>query len=55
MNFLLWSYYAQSHKGFAIGFKKVELFEDTQAEFSHMRYREDLPMLGLFEDHISTP
>jgi hypothetical protein len=52
-NFLLWSYYAQSHKGFAIGFKKIELFEDTQAAFAHMQYQEELPMLGLFEEPVS--
>jgi hypothetical protein len=53
INFLLWSYYAQSHKGFAMGFKKVELFEDTQASFAHMQYQDDLPMLGLFEDSVT--
>jgi hypothetical protein len=52
-NFLLWSYYAQSHYGFAIGFKKKELFEDTKAEFAHMQYQEELPMLGLFEHPVS--
>lgn len=53
MNFSLWSYYAQSHKGFAIGFKKVELFEDTQASFAHMQYQDELPMLGEFEDSVT--
>ncbi|MRG46131.1 DUF2971 domain-containing protein [Chitinophaga sp. SYP-B3965] len=51
--FLLWSYYAQSHKGFAIGFHKKELYLNTEAGFQHMQYQDNLPMLGLFEDHTS--
>lgn len=49
-NFLLWSHYANNHTGFAIGFDKKKLFEDTQAHFAHMQYQEELPKLDLFED-----
>ncbi len=49
-NFLLWSHYANCHTGFAIGFDKKKLFNDTQAHFAHMQYQEELPVLSLFED-----
>ncbi len=49
-NFLLWSHYSNSHKGFCIGFDKKLLFEDTKAGFAHLQYEEDLPTLDLFEN-----
>ena len=49
-NFLLWSHYANSHKGFCVGFDKTLLFQDTGAGFAHMQYEEDLPLLGLFDN-----
>ena len=49
-NFLLWSHYSNSHKGFCIGFDKTLLFEDTLAGFSHMQYEEELPALNLFDN-----
>ncbi len=51
-NFLLWSHYANCHKGFCLGFNKFLLFEDTGASFGHMIYQENLPLLSLFEDEI---
>ena len=51
-NFLLWSHYSASHAGFCIGFKKIDLFEDTGAKFAHMNYQEDLPTLGLFDNVV---
>ncbi|HEY0261790.1 MAG TPA: DUF2971 domain-containing protein [Chitinophagales bacterium] len=53
-NFLLWSHYANSHKGFCIGLNKRLLFDDTRAAFGHMNYQEELPAIGLFEDAITT-
>lgn len=49
-HFLMWSHYANSHRGFVVGFDKVLLFEDTSAQFAHMLYEEDIPALDLFED-----
>lgn len=49
-NFLLWSHYANSHTGFCIGFNKLLLYEDTEAQFAHMNYQENLPTLNLFDN-----
>jgi len=51
-NFLMWSYYGNSHKGFVVGFDKKCLYRDTKAQFAHVLYEEDLPVLDLFEDTL---
>jgi Protein of unknown function (DUF2971) len=48
-NFLLWSHYSNSHTGFCVGFDKLKLLEDTQAQFSHMNYTSNWPTIGLFD------
>jgi hypothetical protein len=52
-NFLMWSHYSNSHKGFVVGFDKKLLYRDTQASFAHMQYQDNLPTLDLFEDTVT--
>ena len=49
-NFLMWSHYADSHNGFAVGFDKYILFEVSKASLSPMIYQKEIPSYGLFED-----
>lgn len=52
LNYLMWSHYANSHKGFCIGFDTDILYELTQGGLGPVTYDEELPKLRLFGDTL---
>jgi hypothetical protein len=48
-NFLMWSHYSNSHKGFCIGFNTRILWELTKGGIGPVTYERELPMFSLFE------
>jgi hypothetical protein len=56
LNFLMWSYYANSHKGFCIGYSSPNLFDSGLFSMGgQVVYRNNFPKLPLFpteNDHI---
>jgi len=52
LNYLMWSHYANKHKGFCIGFDKFILFELIGGSLGPVVYSETLPKLRLFEDIV---
>lgn len=42
---LMWSYYADSHKGFCIGFDTIGFYYDTNASLGNVIYQKDFPLL----------
>ncbi|HYF66628.1 MAG TPA: DUF2971 domain-containing protein [Ohtaekwangia sp.] len=51
-NFLMWSHYSNSHKGFCVGFDSEKLFEQTTGQIGPVIYQDEFPKFGLFEDLI---
>ncbi len=51
-NFLMWSHYANSHKGFCIGFDSMMLFKTVKGGLVPVDYRDDLPKF-LFDEDIT--
>lgn len=49
-NFLMWSHYSNSHKGFVVGFDKKKLFDATEAGFGVVDYKVDIPTYDIFDD-----
>lgn len=47
--YLLWSYYANSHKGFCIGFNSKKLVTHLQCSITKVSYVPDIPRLNVFE------
>jgi hypothetical protein len=47
-NYLMWSHYANSHKGFVIGFGTKELKEFLQSSLCTAIYSNELPRISLF-------
>jgi hypothetical protein len=52
MNYLMWSHYAKSHKGFCIGFDTEILNKTIKGSFGPVDYQDNIPKLRLFEDII---
>lgn len=52
-NLLMWSHYANSHKGFCIGFDKFELFETTQGMLGRVSYSDSFPQMPMFGDNTA--
>lgn len=50
LNYLMWSHYANSHKGFCIGFDADILYEITGGGLGPVSYSDELPKLRLFGD-----
>ena len=48
-NFLMWSHYSNSHKGFCIGFDTRILWEITAGGIGPVTYQRELPTFSLFE------
>ncbi|MBN8678106.1 MAG: DUF2971 domain-containing protein [Chitinophagales bacterium] len=48
-NLLMWSHYANSHKGFCIGFDKFELYETTQGMVGNISYSNTFPTMPMFD------
>jgi len=51
-NFLMWSHYSNSHRGFTIGYDRNKLFAQTPGELGPVQYRKEFPKYGLFDDHV---
>jgi len=49
-NFLMWSHYSNSHKGFCIGFDTRILWEITKGGIGPVTYQKELPTFSLFEN-----
>jgi hypothetical protein len=50
-NYLLWSHYANGHKGFCIGFDTQQLVkEDTKGTFEDVKYQLEFPTFKFLED-----
>ena len=47
---LMWSHYADSHKGFCVGFDKYVLYELTGGTLAVVQYEKELPKVGIFDD-----
>ena len=50
-NFLMWSHYANSHRGICMGFNTKILFDQTRPIFTPVTYQEDLPNRSIFDDN----
>ena len=48
-NFLMWSHYANSHKGFCVGFNSQILFDTIECAIGPVTYSNKIPKFGLFE------
>ena len=47
-NLLMWSHYANSHKGFCIGFNKDELYSSVNGMLAKVNYSENMPRIPMF-------
>lgn len=52
-NFLMWSHYADNHKGLCIGFDTQTLYDKIQGTLGKMEYQEELPTKHL-QDNVFT-
>ncbi|MHA7128632.1 DUF2971 domain-containing protein [Algoriphagus namhaensis] len=50
LNYLMWSHYGNSHKGFCIGFDSEALFETIEGSIGPVDYQEEIPKMDLFGD-----
>lgn len=48
-NLLMWSHYADSHRGFCIGFDKFILFPLIHASLGPVLYETEFPKIGMFD------
>lgn len=51
-NLLMWAHYANSHRGFCIGYDKFELFKIVEGLIGRVTYSTDFPKVPLFEEGI---
>jgi hypothetical protein len=51
-NFLMWSHYADSHKGFVIGFDTKKLVKQNLGAVSKVKYSEEIPTVNVLEMDI---
>lgn len=49
-NLLMWSHYADSHRGFCVGFDKYVLYELTGGTLGKVQYEKAFPTAGMFDD-----
>lgn len=49
-NLLMWSHYADSHKGFCVGLDKYIIFECCQGQLGRVTYDDNFPFIPLFDD-----
>ncbi len=50
LNYLMWSHYADSHKGFCIGFDTTLLYDVVNGSLGPVYYEDEVPKLRLFGD-----
>jgi len=48
-NFLMWSHYSDSHRGFVIGFDTKILVKQNFATFSKVKYTDEIPIISVLE------
>jgi hypothetical protein len=48
-NYLMWSHYAKSHTGFAVGFDKHTLFHTINGAMGKVIYDDEFPSMSLFD------
>jgi hypothetical protein len=53
-NFLMWSHYADAHKGICMGFNTQILFNQINPIFAEVIYQEDLPKHSIFDDEVES-
>lgn len=51
LNYLMWSHYANCHRGFCIGFDTAALF-DIIGSFGPVIYKKEIPKMNLFGDTV---
>lgn len=51
LNYLMWSHYSNSHRGFCIGFNRIKLF-DKIGIMGPVVYKKEIPKMGLFGDPL---
>jgi hypothetical protein len=47
---LLWSHYADSHKGFCVEFNTRQLFEGVEGSYSNVEYVKELPVFSILDN-----
>jgi hypothetical protein len=52
-NILVWSHYANSHKGFCVGFDTVKLFKSLSFTGAYVAYQSKYPIVSPFEESDS--
>ncbi len=48
-NFLMWSHYADRHKGFVIGFDTEKLVKQNFGKFAKVHYSDEIPVISVLE------
>ncbi|MDO9552493.1 DUF2971 domain-containing protein [Rhodonellum sp.] len=48
MNYLMWSHYANCHKGFCIGFDTKALYDQIDGSIGPVKYQVNIPKMDLF-------
>jgi len=48
-NYLLWSYYANAHKGFCVGLNSKNLVVETVSSIAPVAYSDTIPRIDIFE------
>ncbi|MBN8688544.1 MAG: DUF2971 domain-containing protein [Chitinophagales bacterium] len=48
---LMWSHYADSHRGYCVGLDKVLLYERCQGVLGRVNYSDEFPEIGLFDEN----
>jgi hypothetical protein len=49
-NFLMWSHYSNSHKGFVVGFNTKKLVNQAFGKFKPVNYTNEIPFISVIDD-----
>jgi hypothetical protein len=52
-NLLMWSHYADSHRGFVVGFNKFELYNTINGMLGKVNYDDKFPIAPMFDENPS--
>lgn len=52
LNYLMWSHYANSHRGFCIGFDSEALYDTIEGTIGPVDYQNEIPKMDLFGDTL---
>ena len=53
-NLLMWSHYADSHRGYCIGFDKFELADSTRGMIGKVTYSSSFPKIQMFDENYAS-